>query len=683
MRPSAACARRRFPPRPLTLVACATAVLFAASPGRAQFPISESFQNANGGSWTVLGTATFTSGNADPAGQGWLRLTAGNQYEIGNAVYDTAFSSAASIVVSFVYASHGGSAPGADGFACYLIDGSTAMPTQGGDGGSLGYSAQYASCTGAAKVAGVANGWVGIGFDEYGDFSDCLWGRGGPVQLPDAVAIRGSGSRFDPSGFQYLTGAQISAAPLFQRISTASRIDARPVRIWIVNGVVTVEMDFGSGYQAVIDRYDLATAPGQAALPATFKLGFSASTGWFTNLHEIRNLLVVAPATLTLSHVATPSTVSVGETVTYTVTVGNDDMNSVNGIGLSDTVPPGITGVTWTAVTTGGATLASASGSGNVITDTLDLPKRSSVTFTITGTATAAAAGTTLEHAATITPPSSIANLGNVSAIASVAVRRMATAVSVGSSPGASTFGAPITFTAAVSAVAPGSGTPTGSVTFMSGTSALGTSPLSGGVATFATSSLPVGTDAITAVYGGDASFLGATSPVLAQVVDRGTPGVALDTSPSSPAFGEPLTFTATVTGAGAVPTGIVTFRDGGATLGATTVSGGIAMLGVPWLAIGTHAITASYEGDSQFLPFETVAQLDVARSGLCLVQADCLGDQVCVKDTRRGEFGLCQTPSSTAASLGCSTTGGGASAVLLALVAFSFAGRRRPSTKR
>ena len=59
-------------------------------------------------------------------------------------------------------------------------------------------------------------------------------------------------------------------------------------------------------------------------------------------------------------------------------------------------------------------------------------------------------------------------------------------------------FGQSVTFTAAVSAAAPGSGTPTGTVTFYDGTTAIDTATLGDGSATFTTSSLAAGSHAIT-----------------------------------------------------------------------------------------------------------------------------------------------------------------------------------------
>src|SRR5262249_36646407 len=57
--------------------------------------------------------------------------------------------------------------------------------------------------------------------------------------------------------------------------------------------------------------------------------------------------------------------------------------------------------------------------------------------------------------------------------------------------------GSNVTFTATITAVAPGTGTPTGTVSFRVDGSILGTSTLSNGVATFATNSLTHGSHAV------------------------------------------------------------------------------------------------------------------------------------------------------------------------------------------
>jgi hypothetical protein len=65
---------------------------------------------------------------------------------------------------------------------------------------------------------------------------------------------------------------------------------------------------------------------------------------------------------------------------------------------------------------------------------------------------------------------------------------------------------------------------------------------------------------------------------------------------------GQPTTFTAAVRfAAGAVPEGIVTFTDGGVSLGTAPVSGGAASFSTV-LSPGQHAITAIYSGGPDFV---------------------------------------------------------------------------------
>lgn len=96
---------------------------------------------------------------------------------------------------------------------------------------------------------------------------------------------------------------------------------------------------------------------------------------------------------------------------------------------------------------------------------------------------------------------------------------------SVTSNHNASVVGQSVTFTATVTASA---GTPTGTVTFKDGSTILASGvALSGGMATFSTSSLSIGTHTITAVYSGDGNFNGtgagsSTANALAQQVQYG-----------------------------------------------------------------------------------------------------------------------------------------------------------------
>ncbi len=95
-----------------------------------------------------------------------------------------------------------------------------------------------------------------------------------------------------------------------------------------------------------------------------------------------------------------------------------------------------------------------------------------------------------------------------------------ATTTTLTSSPNPSTHDQAVIFTAVVASKigAPPDGE---TVSFMKGKTVLGTGSLSGGSASFTTAKLPVGTDSITAIYGGDSNFDASTSNVVAQVVEK------------------------------------------------------------------------------------------------------------------------------------------------------------------
>jgi hypothetical protein len=96
-------------------------------------------------------------------------------------------------------------------------------------------------------------------------------------------------------------------------------------------------------------------------------------------------------------------------------------------------------------------------------------------------------------------------------------IGKATTAMALTSSQNSSTYGQPVTFTATV---APQFiGTPTGSVVFKDGTKTLKTVTLSGGVASYTTSTLTHGTHTITATYSGSTSFDG-SSASLTQTVN-------------------------------------------------------------------------------------------------------------------------------------------------------------------
>ncbi len=187
-----------------------------------------------------------------------------------------------------------------------------------------------------------------------------------------------------------------------------------------------------------------------------------------------------------------------------------------------------------------------------------------------------------------------------------VVVAQASTTTTVTSNLNPSVAGQPVTLTATVSPVSPGTGSPTGTVIFSNGSTQIGTETISDGVATLTTTTLPVGTDSITAVYSSDSNYTVSTSAALNQVVTSGTSSVTASASNTNPFALQSITLTAIVAGVTGLgtPTGTVTFFTGtGIKLGSGTLSSGATSIttGAAALPSGAQMITAVYSGDSNF----------------------------------------------------------------------------------
>ena len=186
------------------------------------------------------------------------------------------------------------------------------------------------------------------------------------------------------------------------------------------------------------------------------------------------------------------------------------------------------------------------------------------------------------------------------------------------SSVNPSAFGQATTFTASVTGIAP-----TGTVSFFSGATLLGTVSLSGAgntrTAGLSVSTLPVGSASITAAYAGDVSNAASTSTVVTQVVVAATAGVVLTSSVNPSLIGQSTNLTATVTGV--APTGIISFFSGAASLGTASLSGAgntrTAVLAVSNLPVGSAVITATYAGDASNATATSPALTQVVQPGM------------------------------------------------------------------
>ena len=196
------------------------------------------------------------------------------------------------------------------------------------------------------------------------------------------------------------------------------------------------------------------------------------------------------------------------------------------------------------------------------------------------------------------------------------------TVTSSGNPPAATPiYGADVTFTVTVTAKSPGSGTPTGGVNFYDGPvvngkilNVGGPVGLTNGVATFDTTALNAGLHTIYASYADDQNFAPSFGTVN-QTINRDTTTTVLSetsppSAPNNALYSVPVTLSATVTAnstGNLVPTGSVTFTDGGRTLGSANVNAsgmtpGIAILVVSNLAVGGHTLLATYATSTNFL---------------------------------------------------------------------------------
>ncbi len=312
------------------------------------------------------------------------------------------------------------------------------------------------------------------------------------------------------------------------------------------NGVLIIPAP--SGLQ--LNQYGVFTATAVAA-PSTVPPGANGTA-------VSNNIYVVEPSTLTLTSSVNPSTI--GESTTFTLTVAT-----------TGNVPP-----------TGTVTFSSDGVPiGNPVTlvnGVASIPDSFPATGTYTITATYTSTSNTQGGTATLKQV-----VGN------------ATAVTLTSSVNPSLVGQSTTLTATITALA----SPTGTVTFYSDGTAIGSATVNGTTAVLPTSFPTAGTYTLTADYtSSDTSVTGANSGPLTQVVENtSTLGLTSSVNPSLP--GQQTTLTATLTALG-TPAGSVAFYDGATLLGTVTLTGDTASLTTSFTTTGDHNLKAVYTSSNQ-----------------------------------------------------------------------------------
>jgi len=224
-----------------------------------------------------------------------LRLTSAAQNEATSATLGAVFPAAGNYIsVEFRQFAYGGN--GADGLAMVLSD-SYVTPNPGAYGGSLG----YAQKTG---INGFAGGWLGVGFDEFGNYSNPTEGRiDGPGSYAGVVAARGSYNNDYLHGYPFLGKSKSvainnSVGTYYQIIVDARNYTAASHSANVQINTTGCTADFcPTAYSSlwnVGNIYSLSTTTPINAVPDFWKLSFTGSTGSNYNIHELSGLRVCA-----------------------------------------------------------------------------------------------------------------------------------------------------------------------------------------------------------------------------------------------------------------------------------------------------------------------------------------------------------------------------------------------------
>ncbi|MGW2637091.1 Ig-like domain repeat protein [Streptomyces sp. NPDC001348] len=362
-----------------------------------------------------------------------------------------------------------------------------------------------------------------------------------------------------------------------QPVTVTAAVTANPPGTGTPTGTVT--FSFGDGSQSVTVPVSAGTATtnhtwtGAAGSPYTVTASYSGdsdrSPSSGTTAHT------VSPAVTSTSVALSPNPSRTGQTVTATATVS--------------AVSPGAGTPSGTVTFTfgDGSSVTSALGAGSA-TATHAYATRAGSPFTVK-----AAYNASSDFAAS-------------SGTATQTVNQAATTTALTTGPNPAVTGQPVTFTATVAVVSPGTGSPTGTVTFSfgDGTPAV-TAPVSSRTATTThaytrTTGSPF---TVTAAYNGDTGYSPSTTS-RTQTVNPAATTTAISVSPSPATHTQPITVTVTVApvspGAG-TPTGTVTVAVSGEKTQTVPLVSGTASVGYPRLTKGVHTVDVSYSGDTNY----------------------------------------------------------------------------------
>ena len=279
------------------------------------------------------------------------------------------------------------------------------------------------------------------------------------------------------------------------------------------------------------------------------------------------------------------------------------------GLVVTSSSNPSVLGqaVNLTATVTPASGAPNATGALRFYVDSVEICSGTLLTVVSAGSASCAVPAVYLSvgnHPVTVSYAGDSNNLAANAALAlpGQIVNKASTTTSI-TPPSAINLGSSVTVNVTVTAQAPGSGTPGGSVTVSDG-SASCLVTLSGGTGScLLTPPAPAGSHQLSALYAASANFASSTGSSTL-TVNAAPAGTVLTSSVNPVTAGQTVTLTATVTpiSGNPAPTGTVAFSEAGVALSGcanVAVSGGVASCTLSSLSVGSHTVQASYSGDT------------------------------------------------------------------------------------
>ncbi|MFG2698910.1 LPXTG cell wall anchor domain-containing protein [Kitasatospora sp. NPDC048407] len=344
-----------------------------------------------GGGHQLTGCPTPEIGPVPPldsAPFGYLRITDAANDESGAVLFDQALPANAGLDVHFDQWQYGSTTPAtpADGISFFLVNGDVTLTHPGAFGGSLGYAQKLPGDNPAEPfLPGVDSGYLGVGLDVLGNYfgdwehrgNGCPPGERSPsgtgfyIPAPGAnmVTVRGPGDGVEGYCFLTATTSNFTTSgpwpstlpgtlqgpltflppdvtpPQAQTLLEPSR---RRVHVHLTpspNPVLTIGVDFNDG----TGEHQVLSTPAPQPVPSTYKFGFAGSTGLFTDVHLIRNVVIATDEPLPelnlvkQAHRPLPADLTVGTPVPYDFVVTNSGNVDIDNLVVTDPKIGGIT----------------------------------------------------------------------------------------------------------------------------------------------------------------------------------------------------------------------------------------------------------------------------------------------------------------------------------------------------